>query len=86
MQLVVLPSELLKKHNISSGNSVELKAGEGTWFVEVCYNEYIDYGKNLIYMFVFRHSVIRFYYMFIFHMNLIQSLCGIQGHSLLALS
>jgi len=27
-----------------SGNSVELKVGEGAWFVEVCYNEYLDYG------------------------------------------
>jgi hypothetical protein len=43
MQLVVLPS-LLKRHNIFSGDSVELKVGEGTWFVEVGYNPYLDYG------------------------------------------
>jgi hypothetical protein len=43
MQLVVLPSELLKRHNIFSGNS-ELRVGEGTWFVEVNYNQYLDYG------------------------------------------
>jgi hypothetical protein len=44
MQLVVLPSELLKRHDIFSGNSVELKVGQETWFVEVSYNEYLDYG------------------------------------------
>ncbi|CAJ2627699.1 unnamed protein product [Trifolium pratense] len=41
---LVIPSELLKRHNISNGNSVELKVGEGTWFVEVSYNQYLDYG------------------------------------------
>lgn len=44
MQLVVLPSELLKKHGLFSGNSVELRVGEGTWFVDVSYNEHLDYG------------------------------------------
>jgi bifunctional DNA-binding transcriptional regulator/antitoxin component of YhaV-PrlF toxin-antitoxin module len=43
MQLVI-PSEFLKRHNISNGNSVELKVGEGTWFVEVSYNQHLDYG------------------------------------------
>jgi bifunctional DNA-binding transcriptional regulator/antitoxin component of YhaV-PrlF toxin-antitoxin module len=43
MQLVI-PSEFLKRHNISNGNSVELKVGEGTWFVEVSYNQDLDYG------------------------------------------
>jgi len=44
MQLVVLPSELLKRHNIFSGNLVELKVEEGTWFVEVNYDQHLDYG------------------------------------------
>jgi bifunctional DNA-binding transcriptional regulator/antitoxin component of YhaV-PrlF toxin-antitoxin module len=43
MQLKI-PSEFLKRHNISSGNSVELKVGEGTWFVEVSYKQHLDYG------------------------------------------
>jgi bifunctional DNA-binding transcriptional regulator/antitoxin component of YhaV-PrlF toxin-antitoxin module len=43
MQLVV-PSELLKGHNISSGSSVELKVGEETWSIEVSYNQHLDYG------------------------------------------
>ncbi|XP_045820277.1 B3 domain-containing transcription factor VRN1-like isoform X2 [Trifolium pratense] len=42
--MLVVPSEFLKKHNISSGNSVELKVGEGTWFVEVSFNQHLDYG------------------------------------------
>ncbi|WJX10500.1 hypothetical protein P8452_01217 [Trifolium repens] len=41
---LVIPSEFLKRHNISNGNSVELKVGEGTWFVEVSYNQDLDYG------------------------------------------
>ncbi|WJX16930.1 hypothetical protein P8452_06905 [Trifolium repens] len=41
---LVIPSEFLKRHNISNGNSVELKVGEGTWFVEVSYNQHLDYG------------------------------------------
>ncbi|XP_045820295.1 B3 domain-containing transcription factor VRN1-like isoform X2 [Trifolium pratense] len=41
---LIIPSEFLKRHNISNGNSVELKVGEGTWFVEVSYNEDLDYG------------------------------------------
>jgi bifunctional DNA-binding transcriptional regulator/antitoxin component of YhaV-PrlF toxin-antitoxin module len=43
MQLVI-PSEFLKRHNISNGNTVVLKVGEGTWFVEVSYNQHLDYG------------------------------------------
>ncbi|KAK2453672.1 B3 domain-containing transcription factor VRN1 [Trifolium repens] len=42
---LVIPSEFLKIHNISSGSSVELKVGEGTWFVEVSYNQELDYGE-----------------------------------------
>jgi hypothetical protein len=42
---LVIPSEFLKIHNISSGSSVELKVGEGTWFVEVSYNQDLDYGE-----------------------------------------
>ncbi|WJX16931.1 hypothetical protein P8452_06906 [Trifolium repens] len=42
--MLVVPSELLKGHNISSGSSVELKVGDGTWFVEVSYNQHLDYG------------------------------------------
>ncbi|WJX10506.1 hypothetical protein P8452_01221 [Trifolium repens] len=41
---LVIPSEFLKRHNISNGNSFELKVGEGTWFVEVSYNQHLDYG------------------------------------------
>ncbi|KAK2453682.1 B3 domain-containing transcription factor VRN1 [Trifolium repens] len=41
---LVIPSEFLKRHNISNGNSVELKVGEGTWLVEVSYNQDLDYG------------------------------------------
>jgi bifunctional DNA-binding transcriptional regulator/antitoxin component of YhaV-PrlF toxin-antitoxin module len=41
---VTIPSEFLKRHNIFNGNSVELKVGEGTWFVEVNYNQHLDYG------------------------------------------
>jgi len=44
MQLVI-PSELLKRHDIFSGNYVQLRVGEeGTWSVEVSYNENLDYG------------------------------------------
>ncbi|XP_045809156.1 B3 domain-containing protein REM-like 1 isoform X2 [Trifolium pratense] len=42
---VAIPSEFLKRHNIFSGNLVELKVGEGTWFVEVNYNQHLDYGS-----------------------------------------
>ncbi|XP_045820283.1 B3 domain-containing protein Os12g0591400-like isoform X2 [Trifolium pratense] len=42
--MLVIPSEFLTRHNISSGNSVELKVGEGTWFVEVSFNQHLDYG------------------------------------------
>ncbi|WJX16926.1 hypothetical protein P8452_06902 [Trifolium repens] len=41
---LVIPSEFLKRHNISNGNTVVLKVGEGTWFVEVSYNQHLDYG------------------------------------------
>ncbi|WJX17937.1 hypothetical protein P8452_07792 [Trifolium repens] len=41
---VAIPSEFLKRRNIFNGNSVELKVGEGTWFVEVNYNQHLDYG------------------------------------------
>jgi hypothetical protein len=43
MQLKV-PSEFLKRHNISSGNLVELKVGDGTWCVEVSFKQHLDYG------------------------------------------
>ncbi|KAK2454723.1 hypothetical protein QL285_002257 [Trifolium repens] len=39
---VTIPSEFLKRHNIFNGNSVELKVGEGTWFVEVNYNQHLE--------------------------------------------
>ncbi|WJX16939.1 hypothetical protein P8452_06911 [Trifolium repens] len=42
--MLVIPSEFLKRHNISSGISVELKVGEGTWFVEVSFKQHLDYG------------------------------------------
>ncbi|GAU49059.1 hypothetical protein TSUD_25170 [Trifolium subterraneum] len=41
---VAIPSEFLKRQNILGGNSVELRVGEGKWFVEVSYNQHLDYG------------------------------------------
>ncbi|WJX10512.1 hypothetical protein P8452_01223 [Trifolium repens] len=42
--MLKVPSEFLKRHNISSGNSVELKVGDGTWCVEVSFKQHLDYG------------------------------------------